>query len=564
MSFGVLALLLALMIGCQSVPMPPVSYEALAQRAAAGEMIEPATLKKAFLTAPEFAARLRRLTALESQALDAMDGSPLRLGAVGSAILDQYYGSLAGHQALAKFYGHVEATEQALWHEAWVATIRDAIESTASVAEEVVTYVALSTNEAQAFLAEGGLTTVGTEYQVDQEGFRLWTAARVDGEPMQSKRFDLGELYSAMAAAVQRDENTVFPVGPLGSCADLGVCETFSTWEFVRVLAQGGDSAAQTFIGMEMLRLDRLDDAARWLYRAAQAENALANLTLADTYMEKARRSADAEREAWLERAERRFLLTISAGFDSAMYSLGLLYLYGTYGDEKVSYGEPLLVRATDLDNVDALLSLGWLHAEGRLVRGDKDLSERYFLRAAERDEGAKVQYARFLTHPTLDRELNDQAWRWLREVAKRRNPDAMLLVGELYARGDHVDKSVRRARSWFKSAVKAAPNDGRIVNQVAWQLTVSKLPGLRDERFALKIMDRLMADEDADARRNPAYLDTWAAAYAANGDFERAISVQQEAVDLAVATNDANLDLLRKHLSAFRGGQRIIEDVVP
>ena len=36
-----------------------------------------------------------------------MEDEPLRLGAVGSAILDLYYASLAGHQALAKFYGHL-------------------------------------------------------------------------------------------------------------------------------------------------------------------------------------------------------------------------------------------------------------------------------------------------------------------------------------------------------------------------------------------------------------------------------------------------------------------------
>lgn len=564
MLFGVMALLPALTVGCAIVPVSSVSYEVLAERAVAGEMIQPEALKKAFLTAPDFATRLRRLTAMERQVLDAMEEGPLRLGAVGSAILEQYYASLAGHQALARFYGHLEAIEQAAWHEAWVTAIHDAIDATARDEEGQTTYSALSANEARAFLAVRGLTEVGAEYQVEDEGFRLWITARVDGEPMQSTPFDLAQLYSAIAAAAHRDENTVFPVGPANTCADLHLCETLTTWEFVRVLAMGGDSAAQAFIGWEMRRVGRLDDALRWLYQASQADNGLANLTLADTFLEKAGRASDGERELWLERAERSFLLAISAGFDNAMFNLGRMYLYGIYGDQKAPEGESLLVRATELHNVDALLTLGWLHAEGSLVSADQDLSEQYFRRAAERNERGKVQYVRFLTHPTVGRELNDQAWRWLREVAKQRDPEAMLLVGDLYARGEHVSKSLRRARSWLKRVVKAAPDDPHFVNEVAWRLTVTKLPKLRDERYALKIMDRVMADENAAARRNPAYLDTWAAAYAANGDFERAISVQQEAVDLAVATNDANLDLLREHLSAFRGGQRISDDTVP
>ena len=126
------------------------------------------------------------------------------------------------------------------------------------------------------------------------------------------------------------------------------------------------------------------------------------------------------------------------------------------------------------------------------------------------------------------------------------------------------MDKRVRRARGWLKRAAKAAPDDASVVNEVAWTLTVSQIRRLRDERYALKIMDRVMADENNAARLNPAYLDTWAAAYAANGDFERAIAVQQMAIEQARSSDESNDDLpvLRQHLDAFRAGELISEDV--
>ena len=93
-----------------------------------------------------------------------------------------------------------------------------------------------------------------------------------------------------------------------------------------------------------------------------------------------------------------------------------------------------------------------------------------------------------------------------------------MLLLGNLHARGVGVRKSPRRAVSWYKDAVKVSPEDPNIVNEVAWTLTVSNVAALKRTRYALGIMDVLMGNND-EARNKPEYLDTWAAAHAANGD---------------------------------------------
>ena len=82
----------------------------------------------------------------------------------------------------------------------------------------------------------------------------------------------------------------------------------------------------------------------------------------------------------------------------------------------------------------------------------------------------------------------------------------------------------------------------------------------LRRERYALSIMERLM-ENDADARSKPEYLDTWAAAHAANGNFDRAISLQELALEVAQADQYAAVrEVLEEHLEIFKSGELITE----
>ena len=577
------ALVAALGIGCAAVPPPLLSYEELLAAAtttpvrpvgeAAGAQpanaIDPAALQRAFLETENFDRRLRDLTVLEQQALALVD-QPLRLGAIGSAILDLHYASLVGHRALATFYQHVDLPEQVALHESWVENIVAGIAASAAGDSEDDPYSAFSANEARAFLAERELAPVGAKYhETETHPFQIWIQARPPNSGVRDTYFDLGPLYRALEAAVRRDHRTLLPVpGQDATCRALDICENFSTWAFIHLLAvRGDDSAAQTFVGWKVAGLDgdvgtgTQSDALMWFRRAARAGNGLASLSLANLYLWQAGQSPADRRSVWLARAETEFERSVELGLDSAMYSLGRLYMIGTYGEGKTARGEELVRRAAALDHTEALLALAVRHAYGDEAERDAAKAETYFLRAAEQDENAKVQYARFLL--SGERGFNERAWRWLREMAQEQNPDAMVIIGYLYAKGLHVDKRLRRAKTWLKNAVKAAPHDPQVVNEVAWTLTVSPLDGLRDERYALKIMGRVMADESNAARRVPAYLDTWAAAFAANGDFERAIAVQEEAIEQALDSNDVNdLPVLREHLEALRAGELISEDV--
>lgn len=552
--------------GCATVPSgPPPTYDELANLVADEQAIDAeqvTQLRQAFLANPDFDERIRTVTLLEQETVGLMrEEQLLRLGPIGSAILEHYRASILAHQALAEFYRHVDMPEQAAVHEAWTAAIGAAVEMTGEGTFDAP-YQVLSPNEAKGYLRTRGLTEVGSIYRQSQERpFMLWIGATREGRPLENVFFDLDGLYSALSELVRRKPTTVFPIGPPQSCGELGICDSFSPGSLIQILAAGNDPAALAFVGWEGLR--RSKDAVEALRFAAWSGNAMANRILAELWVQEAFNGTQEskERDQYLVGAERNYLVAIRAGYEDAMFELGRLYVMGAYGGEKTANGLALISRSAELDNPDALLWLGWHHVLGDLVARDHERAEHYFLRAAERDEVAKLEYVRFLMHPEVDLGFNERAYRWVRQFARDDNAHAMVLIGDLYARGLHVGKSFRRAGSWFKNAVKAAPDDPYLVNEVAWRLAVTHLPKLRDERYALEIMERIMGESE-EASRNPAYLDTLAAAYAANGNFERAVAVQEQAIEVARASSDNALPILLEHLEAFRAGEEISEQV--
>ncbi|MYF31740.1 MAG: hypothetical protein F4029_10455 [Gammaproteobacteria bacterium] len=565
-AIGALFLVCLLATGCATTPAEtPPAYDDLVGLTVDEQAIDVnlvTRIRTAFLATPDVDERIRAVTLLEQEVDGLLQvGQPLRLGPIGSAILEHYQASITGHLALAAFYRHVDMPEQTARHEAWIAAISAALEANGDGTFEAP-YPALSPNEAKGYLRAQGLTPVGSSYRQSQDHpFMLWITATRENRPLENAFFDLDALYSAIAASVARKPTTVFPIGPPRTCSELGICDKFSPMAFIQLLAAGNDDAALTFLGWK--GLSRFNDAVHALRLAATAGNAVASRILAELWVQAAYNGSQEakQRDEYLLGAEQNFRVAVRAGFDDAMFELGRLYLIGAYGSEKTADGMPLILRSAGLGNPEALLWLGWRHVLGDFVDRDHERAEQYFLRAAERDEMGKLEYARFLMRRDVDRGFNERAYRWVRQFARNDNAHAMVLIGDLYARGLHVGRSFRRAGSWFKNAVRAAPDDPYLVNEVAWRLAVTHLPKLRNERYALEIMERIMA-ESAEARRNPAYLDTWAAAYAANGNFERAIAVQEQAVQEARASSNNDLPILLEHLEAFRAGEKISEQV--
>ncbi len=89
-------------------------------------------------------------------------------------------------------------------------------------------------------------------------------------------------------------------------------------------------------------------------------------------------------------------------------------------------------------------------------------------------------------------------------------------------------------------------------LNELAWQLAVSPNPRIRNPARALALAKSAVAAH----AKYCVYMDTLAAAYAANGDFVRAIAMQKAAIPLA-----KNAEVARRaaeHLAKFERGESL------
>ncbi len=510
----------------------------------------------AFLRAPDFTDRLQRLLELEQQALQLAADEPLKLGSIGSAILDIYPGSFTGHFAMSQFYAYVDSADAKASHDnalaELVATMRANGDGSRSAPFKVLTLY-----DGHTLARLDSRSPVGAIYQsnaIMAFGYQLVT--RPKNGPLKREFFDISLLLSGLHQHTTHAES--LPDNHPRNQGD-------NPWTMIRLLAAQMDSAAQTAIGRYLASVQKYEDATSWLEVAARAENVVANALLARIYWSQAQDSEDpAVKTELRERSLENYLHAIALGSTDSMYTLANLYINDVYGPENRPAALPLLRRAADLNHPESLLYLGHLYSIGQEVDQDLVQADKFFATAAAlNNTQAILSYARFLTSvdpQTQAISAGEDIYGWLEDLAQDDNSEAMVLLGNLHARGLGKKPSNRRAVSWYKKAVKAAPQDGDIVNEVAWTLAVSNIDGLQRTRYAKRIMDKLMASNE-DAAQRPEYIDTWAATHAASGDFAEAIRLQNVAIEQATAQQrDDVIGILKDHLKKFEAGATIVE----
>jgi TPR repeat protein len=543
-------------VGCQSATPTSDSINRTAQASARPTELNLTEAQRAFVEGADFSDRLQRLMELEKQALALAADEPLKLGSLGSAILDIYAGSLTGHYAMSQFYDHVDSEDAKAVHDQALAELIETLKSDADGTRSKP-YKALTLFDGHTLARLNNRSAVGAIYQSNAfMAFGYQMVSRPENGPLQREFFDISPLLKGLHSG--DDANTDTPPNHPQSAGD-------NPWILIRLLAAQMDSAAQTAIGRYLASLQKFEDAASWLEVAARAENVVANVLLATIYWSQAEDSEDPGIKKELrERSLENHLHAIALGSADSMYTLANLYINDVYGEENRAAALPLLRRAADLQHPESLLYLGHLYSVGREVDQDLIRADQYFAEAAAlNDAQAILSYGRFLTSASEEPQTFSAAadiHGWLEKLAEGNNAEAMVLLGNLHARGLGQKASNRRAVSWYKKAVKANPEDGDIVNEVAWTLAVSDIQGLQRSAFAKKIMDNLMTN-NADAAQRPEYIDTWAAAHAANGDFDEAIRLQNVAIETATSQQrDDVIGILKTHLEKFEAGATIIE----
>ena len=525
-------------------------------------------LQQEFLSQPDLMTRYLRLSELEAQALALAADEPLRLGSVGSAILEIYPASYTGHFVLEKFYRDLESSEAQQLHAAWLRHIRETTIGDADGSTDAP-YKVMSINDARTFLAMQGLRETGALYHSNAEtALGLTMLARENAQaPLRTQQFDLTSILQPLTADLAGAQ-TIQPNNP---------------WPLLRELASSRNSAAQASIGTFLAKQRRFEAALGWLEVAARPGNLFANSLLARIYWFRAGTAQKQEQqqsptdsddaqptaEEFKQMALENHLQAVALGSADSMYSLGRLYIEEFFGPGNNAEGITLLEQAGRLGKAEALLYLGHQFRTGQRLEANPTAAKDYLEQAAAlQNPTAIISYARYLTTATGQENISahERLMPWLLELADTDHAEAMVVLGNLSARGIAVPKSSRRALKWYKKAVRNAGSHhhgaAEIINEVSWTLATTPINSLRDSRYARTIMDKLMAADEA-ARDRPEYLDTWATTYAANGDFVTAIDKQQQAISKAEEQQrDDVLEILRMHLSKFKAGDRIVDQV--
>ncbi|MFT4257647.1 MAG: hypothetical protein QM599_11940 [Pseudoxanthomonas sp.] len=147
------------------------------------------------------------------------------------------------------------------------------------------------------------------------------------------------------------------------------------------------------------------------------------------------------------------------------------------------------------------------------------------------------------------------QAATHLQRAAAAANPPAMAVLGHFYFEGvGGLPQDCRQAADWQARAEEAGVPDAR--NDQVWTWATCPIAAQRDPARALQLAGFMVRQQDT---LGYGELDTVAAAYAANGQFDRAIEFQRKSLDKLAATDmDKKLrNRMQKRLQArLRGYQ--------
>lgn len=521
---------------------------------------------RTYLAQANFDERLGETTQLELRVLGLADEEPLALGALGSALIETNASSLTGHQALIAFYEHVDAAEAAALHLQRADQIMKAIRATGDGSRQQP-FRALSRADARLLVSHSGDQLVGDIYQSNGAApLQLLVLSRPDGKsPITSTYFDLSAL-----------------IEPVGG-------KKGNPWDVLRILADNEDTAAQAAIGTYLARQQRYEPAVRWLEQATRDDNLLAHTLLARIYwyqsgLKNTSRDTQAQSDApsldqgaaeLTQLAIDNHIAAIELGSTESMYTLGRLLLEDsakaplehTSGvimnpQRKIAGAIELLEQAGALGYAEAYLYLARQSQRGDYLAASADSTNAYFAKAAElKNPGAIIRYARYIAS-SPEQSAKTPIIPLLTELAESGDAEAMVVLGNIYAKGVDVRPSTRKAIRWYKKAVAQVQashhGDAAIVNEVAWTLAVTDRKGLHKPGYAQTIMDAMMSN-NKEGQRHPEYLDTWAATYAANGNFERAIELQKLALEIARnQERDDVIGILQAHLRFFEAGTHL------
>jgi TPR repeat protein len=575
---AVLALLVTILPACSalqlaSTPPPdieptteptlsPTSADELDDIAAAvraGEIDRAGDLRRALFAD----ARMHERLAAEHLALLALDdtadpGDDRVLAQVQRA-LDANYASLAAHYNAMIWAERAGDTDMSGFHERVLAAMLADHADTGSGSRDAP-YRVVNLDETELIQILLGLETLGSRMFMEGSALLLEVLARGRSERRHLLYFDFGPMLDGTTRAVaprlrerQHEWNLRL------------------RFELLRGMAEQGVRPAQVALADWAVTIaqdrEQVQRAADLLERDHAAGNAIALAALARAQIYLAAYGPGDVALLRRENAIDLLIAAINAGYHDAIVDLTRVMATGWGRDLDATAVRDSLEACAAASVPRCLFGLAASHLWEPSGVVPQDEARGWSLMRAAAAAGydrAIYGYAlHVLASDDPDRATEKRhALNWLERAAERGSPWSSALLGRLHLQGDHVARDFARARRlWEHGLTYSLDADPRLINDVVWILSAAADEEVRDGALALRLMNALMSRLPP-TRRPPAYLDTWAAAFAAVGNFERAIGMQREALRVAEAAGygEETLQIFRDHLQAFERGEAVRE----
>ena len=387
----------------------------------------------------------------------------------------------------------------------------------------------------------GVMYLLGDGLEKDETEAVKWfrKAAEKDGSLAQ---LNLGMMYEAgkgvvkdpaeainwfRKAAKQGNADAQLYLGMMYERGDGVVKDSSEAVKWYRKAAEQGNATGQYNLGVAYAQGDGVpkdaEEAGKWYRKAAEQGNAQAQYNLGVIFYGGDGVLKDqAEAAEWMRKAAQQ-------GHTVAQFSLGVMYKSGQGVAKDPVEAVKWLRMAAENGHADSRNQLGCMCIEGDGLPKDPAEAIKWFQKAAEQGHSPAQENLGWLYNrgEGVSKNLLESA-RWFRQAAKQSNSSAQIQLAHMYERGEGVAKSMTEAAKWLH---KAAEKDrAPAFNALAWFLATCDDPTLRDGRSAIDFAQRAVAKTQ---RKESNYLDTLAAAYAEAGQFDQAVSVQQEAMAL-------------------------------
>ncbi|MCX7047616.1 MAG: tetratricopeptide repeat protein [Candidatus Sumerlaeota bacterium] len=242
----------------------------------------------------------------------------------------------------------------------------------------------------------------------------------------------------------------------------------------------------------------------------------------------------------------------------SAQYNIATMYYlgHGVKKDEAKAFD--WCGKAAAQGFAAAQILLGVMYSKGQGVAKDNAKAIAWYRKAADQ-EFIPAQIALGVVYYQGQEVAQDdaQALSWFRKAAANGSIVAMRHAGNMYAEGKGAVRSYSKAIEWLSKGAEAG--DPGCLNACAWIYATCPVEKLRDAGKALEYVQKAASQSP----ENGGYYDTLAAAYARNGEFDKAVEAQQKAIaflkkDTAlpreekgnvIAGAEKRLDLYKKRL---------------